>query len=312
LFESLLDMTKLEAGILQPSVAEFPVSRLLERVETTFAEAARKKGLGLSVVRSDAWVASDPILLERILLNLVSNAVRYTEHGGVLVGCRCRGDRLRIDVYDTGPGIPEDQQSRVFGEYYQLGAAEMDRRSTTGLGLGLAIVERLGRLLGHPVELRSRPGRGSRFSIIVPYLAGRRDVAEVVASPITADPARGKLVVIIDDDPLVLEGMSGLLRSWGCAVASGDNAGSALSKIEAAQQQPALIVSDYRLANGESGIDTIRQLRERFDRTIPALLISGDTAPDRLREADQAGFRLLHKPVAPMRLRALVNQLLMR
>ena len=166
LFNSLLDISKLDAGVLAPSISEFPVDHLLKRIETTFGATAREKGLRLRVVSSRAWIRSDFILLERILLNLVSNAVRYTERGGVVVGCRHRNGRLRIDVCDSGIGIPEDQRRNIFGEFYQLEAGRRDRRG--GLGLGLAIVDRLCRLLDHPIELTSSVGRGSRFSVSVP------------------------------------------------------------------------------------------------------------------------------------------------
>ncbi|HEX6979545.1 MAG TPA: ATP-binding protein, partial [Alphaproteobacteria bacterium] len=242
LFEALLDMSKLEAGILEPNFTEFPVDRLFKRIETTFADAARKKGLRLVVAPSGAWVRSDFVLLERILFNLVSNAVRYTARGGVVVGGRRRGGQLRIDVCDTGPGIPEEQQRNVFGEFYQLAGA--DRRG--GLGLGLAIVDRLGGLLGHPIDLRSRPGRGSRFSVSVPLAAERRRADEASVASAIADPAHGKLVLVIDDDPLVIDGMGGILRSWGCKVLRADSEESALAVVAAQRQRPDLIIADYR------------------------------------------------------------------
>jgi signal transduction histidine kinase len=304
LFESLLDMAKLEAGILEPHLTEFPIEQAFKRIETTFADAARQKGLRLSVVPSRIRVRSDFVLLERILFNLVSNAVRYTARGGVVVGARRKGEQLRIDVCDTGPGIPQDQQRKVFDEFHQL--AESDRHG--GLGLGLAIVERLGRLLNHEVELDSRPGHGTRFSVSVPLIAERCSTAETPVSPPIADPARGKLVVVIDDDPLVLEGMGGILRSWGCRVLATDSEEAALARIAA--HRPDLVIADYRLADGRTGIQAIKRLRERLGEAVPAFLISGDTAPERLRDASQQGFQLLHKPVAPMRLRAMLNQLL--
>ncbi|MEX0589976.1 MAG: ATP-binding protein [Xanthobacteraceae bacterium] len=309
LFESLLDMSKLEAGILEPNLSAFPIERLFKRIETTFADAARAKGLRLQVVSSSAWARSDFILLERILLNLVSNAVRYTTHGGVVVGCRRHGGKLRIDVCDSGPGIPEEQQGNIFREFYQLAALEAERRS--GIGLGLAIVDRLGRLLDHAVELDSRPGRGSRFSISIPLAAERHGAAEVPISPAAiADPAHGKLVVVIDDDALVLDGMGGILRSWGCHVMTADSEEAALSSVAAQARQPDLIISDYRLAGGKTGIEAIERLREALGAPVPAFLISGDTAPERLRDASENGYHLLHKPVPPMRLRAMLNQLL--
>jgi len=308
LFEALLDMTKLDAGILKPNPTAFPVEHLLDRIETTFADAARKKGLRLRVVASEAWVSSDPILLERIMLNLVSNAVHYTEHGGVVVGCRHRGPELRIDICDTGAGIPADERQRIFGEFYQLSRRAPDRSDS--FGLGLAIVDRLGRLLGHRVELESSPGRGSRFSVSVP-LAAQPRVAEMPAPlPAIADPARGKRVIVIDDDALVLDGMRGILQSWGCRVQTAASGDAALAGLAKDGGSPDLIISDSRLADGESGVETIERLRAALGAPIPAFVITGDTAPERLREARAGGFLLLHKPVSPMALRTTLNRLL--
>jgi signal transduction histidine kinase/CheY-like chemotaxis protein len=309
LFEALLDMTKLEAGILKPNVAEFSVTRLLERVDTTFADAARTKGLRLRVVQSDAWVESDLMLLERILINLVSNAVRYTERGGVVVGCRRRRNGLRIDVCDTGAGIPEDQRQHIFGEFYQLAGTGLGRSG--GLGLGLAIVDRLGRLLGHSVELDSRPGHGSRFSISVPLAAQPPMASETQAPSSTiADPARGKRVIVIDDDALVLEGMRGILESWGCQVETAASGDAALAALARDGRRPDLIISDWRLAGSDTGIEAIERLRTAAGAPIPAFVITGDTAPERLREASACGFPLLQKPVSPMALRTTLNRLL--
>jgi len=309
LFDALLDMSRLDAGVLAPDRVVFPVAHLLERIETTFAEAAREKGLRLRVVPNGALVRSDFVLLERILLNLVSNAVRYTARGGVVIGCRRRGGRLRIDVWDSGAGIPEDQQRNVFGEFYQLAVAQSDRRG--GLGLGLAIVDRLARLLDHPVELASRLHRGSRFSVSVPLAPPPQGPADVAApeAPI-ADLASGKLVVVIDDDALVLEGMLGILRSWGCDVVTAGSAEVALARLAEQGGRPDLIVSDYHLANGETGIETIERLRRELGPAVPAFLVSGDTTPDRLRQAGACGYHMLHKPVSPMTLRAVLNRLL--
>src|SRR5262245_55845747 len=166
LFSALLDISKLDAGVLVPSILEFPVDHLLGRIETTFTVPAREKGLRLRAVSSRAWVRSDIILLERILLNLVSNAVRYTDQGGIVIGCRRHGGQLRLDVCDSGMGVPEDQRRSIFGEFYRLAGPDGDRRG--GLGLGLAIVDRLCGLLDHPLELVSTVGRGSRFSVSAP------------------------------------------------------------------------------------------------------------------------------------------------
>jgi signal transduction histidine kinase/ActR/RegA family two-component response regulator len=308
LFEALLDMTKLEAGILQANPAEFAVQRLLDRIETTFAELADKKGLSLRVVPCSAWVRSDPILLERILLNLVGNAVRYTARGGVVVGCRRRATQVRIDVCDTGAGIPEDQRQSIFSEFYQLANPAPDGKA--GLGLGLAIVDRLSRLLGHPVQLESHPGRGSRFSVSVPSAAEHRGTVQLPVTLRATDLVRGKRVMVIDDDVLVLDGMRGILQSWGCSVQTEASGAAALARVADAGWQPDLIISDLRLTDGESGIEVIERLREALGAPVPAFVISGDTAPERLREASAGGYHLLQKPVSPMTLRTTLNRLL--
>ena len=305
LFNALLDMSKLDAGVLAPDITEFPVGHLLDRVETTFAAAAREKGLHLSVVPSNSWVRTDAILLERILLNLVSNAVRYTSRGGVVVGCRRRGDSVRIEVWDSGIGVAEGERHSIFGEFYQAGAPPPGQRA--GLGLGLSIVDGLCRLLGHPIDLASRPGKGSRFAVTVPRVAARQAVAAPATLDAIANPARDKLIVVIDDDALVLDGMRGLLQGWGCRVVTADSHDAALAGLA---DRPNLVISDYFLADGTTGIDVIGRLRSVFAAPIPAFLISGDTTSERMREADLSGLPLLHKPVNPMALRSMVNQLL--
>lgn len=306
LFNELLDMSRLDAGVLVPSISEFPVVQLLKRIEMTFTAAAREKNLRLRVVSNTAWIRSDFILLERILLNLVSNAVRYTQAGGVVVGCRRRAGVLRIEVWDSGIGIPDDQQRDIFGEFRQLSPAKQDRRG--GLGLGLSIVDRLCRLLDYPIELTSRPGRGSRFVVSAPLTA-----------PLTfAEPppqasvchAMGKSVVVIDDDILVLDGMRGALKSWGCRVVTATSEDTALAVLSNDERPPDIIISDYRLNDGKTGFDVIERIRRTFGTPIPAFLISGDTTPERLREARASGYYLLHKPVLPITLRSVMSQLL--
>jgi CheY-like chemotaxis protein len=261
-------------------------------------------------VPSNSWVRTDAILLERILLNLVSNAVRYTSRGGVVVGCRRRGDSVRIEVWDSGIGVAEGEHRSIFGEFYQVDAPLPSQRA--GLGLGLSIVDGLCRLLGHPIELASRPGKGSRFAVSVPLAAARQAVAAPATLEAIANPARDKLIVVIDDDALVLDGMRGLLQGWGCRVVTADSHDAALAGLAAHHQQgrPNLVISDYFLANGTTGIDAIERLRAAFAGPIPAFLISGDTTRERMREADESGLPLLHKPVNPMALRSMVNRLL--
>jgi CheY-like chemotaxis protein len=259
---------------------------------------------------SRAWVRTDAILLERILLNLVSNAIRYTSRGGIIVGCRRRGGTVRMEVWDSGIGVAPDQQRSIFGEFYQAGAAASAQRG--GLGLGLSIVDGLCRLLGHPIDLASRPGKGSRFAVSVPRVPARQQPAAEPAAALDAiaNPARGKLIVVVDDDVLVLDGMRGLLRGWGCRVVTADSADGALASLADCQGQPDLVISDHFLANGTTGVDVIERLRGAFGKATPAFLISGDTTSERMREADASGLPLLHKPVSPMALRSMVNQLL--
>jgi signal transduction histidine kinase len=310
MLNSLLDMSRLDAGILIPTITQFPIARLLQKIETTFDQATRETGLRLRVRRSDAWVRSDAMLLERILLNLVSNAVRYTLRGGIIVGCRRRGQMLRIEVWDSGPGIPEDQKQNIFGEFFQLAARDRNRYGS--MGLGLAIVDRLRLLLNHPIDLASTVGRGSRFAILVP-MADECDTSTepVDSSHPAAFAVEGKVILVIADAPIVQEGTGGLLGRWGYTVLTTGSDEAALIRLAERQQRPDLIISDYHLASGKTGIRAIEQINAAFGLSIPAILISGDTAPELAREAEDRGYILLHKPVDPMRLRAVMHELFM-
>lgn len=309
LFDALLDISKLDAGVLTPSISDFPLDRLFRRIEATFVAVARDKGLRLRVVSTRVWVRSDFILLERILLNLVSNALRYTERGGIVIGCRHRDRLVRIDVCDSGIGVPEDKQRSIFAEFYQFGRGNQDRGS--GLGLGLAIVDRLSELLDHPIEVMSHMGKGSCFSVSVASASiGTMpdEASDAPQSLIVSEP--GKLVIVIDDDELTRDSTRGLLQQWGCLVLTADCENDATAKLAELGKRPDLVISDYRLAHGRTGFELIDRLRRAHGAHIPAFLISGDTAPDRLREARDGGYYLLHKPVMPMTLRSVVSQLL--
>ncbi|WP_431015532.1 MASE1 domain-containing protein [Bradyrhizobium pachyrhizi] len=308
MFNSILDMSKLNAGMLTPKITEFPIARLLQKIETTFDRATREKGLSLRVRRTDACVRSDAMLLERILLNLVSNAVRYTLRGGIIVGCRRRGEMLRIEIWDTGPGIPEDQKQNIFGEFSQVLGTE--RNTSGGLGLGLAIVDRLRLLLNHQIDLASTLGRGSRFAIVVPM------VDECVATTAPADlphpgafAVKDKAVLVIADTPMVQEGTGGLLGKWGYFVLTAGSDEAALIRLAECHQRPDLIISDYHLAGGKTGTRVIEEVSAVFGSSIPAILVSGDTTAEPLRDAKERGYVLLHKPVDPMRLRAVMHEL---
>ena len=217
LLDALLDIYKLDAGVLATNTVDFQINRLLERLGATFAGAASAKGLVLRIVPCSAWVSTDHILLERVLLNFVYNAVRYTAQGGVLVGCRRHAGTLDIEVLDTGPGVPADQREKIFGELVRLG--DRDGRGQPGLGLGLEIVQRLCDLMALPVTFESALGKGSSFSVTLPQALSQVGHHERPAEPpLIIDTSAPPVVVVVEDDALVLEGMSGLLRSWGCQV----------------------------------------------------------------------------------------------
>jgi signal transduction histidine kinase len=309
LFRALLDLSKLDAGAVPTAITEFPVADLLQVIDTTFARTAQEAGLELRVLHSKAWVRSDFSLLEQVLLNLVSNAVRYVRRGGVVVGCRKRGATLRIEVWDSGPGIAEDQREKIFEEFYRINNAQ--RQRSAGLGLGLAIVERTCRLLDHRIELASRLGRGSRFTVIGPLVAAGRKAAPVPAPAATPiDPLRGMLAAIIDDDPESLDGTGGLLRSWGCGAVIGRSVGEMLMNFAPHGRPPDMIISDYRLSDEETGIEAVTQLREVWHSEIPAVIVSGDISPELASQAKANNCHLLQKPASPIRMRALLTYLI--
>jgi two-component system, sensor histidine kinase len=307
LFNSLLDISRLDAGVVETQVEDFSIGALIERVCRDHLAEAKAKGLRPISVDCSAIVRTDPFLLERILRNLVSNAIRYTDRGRVLVGCR-RGNSLRVEVWDTGRGIPLERQQEVFHEFVQLGNAERDRAK--GLGLGLAIVDRLAKLLDCPVSLRSAPEKGSVFQVNVPLAQGQAlTIPSAQEAPMFA--ARRGMVLVIDDDTVIQSAMRGLLSSWGHDVIVAGSGADMLDRIAGLSRRPDLILCDYRLRDGENGIiGAVKRLQSQYTERVPAVLITGDTAPDRLREARESGLILLHKPVAEIKLRATVGNLL--
>jgi CheY-like chemotaxis protein/two-component sensor histidine kinase len=307
LLDALLDISRLDAGVVSPTPIDFRLQALFTRLEASFAPQAERKGVRLRTAPTRLAVLSDPVLLERILLNFLTNAVRYTERGAILLGCRRHGDRVRIEVWDTGVGIAPEHREAIFQEFYQVGNPERDRAK--GLGLGLAIAARLARLLGSRIEMRSHPGKGSVFSIELPVGVARAEIETANAlAPIESLP--GARVLVVDDDVLVREAMASLLAQWGCWVTMAATGDEAVAHLSGETEKPDAVLCDYRLPNGETGVDVIARLRAAASREIPAALITGDTAPERLREARQAGHALLHKPVHPAKLRALLEQLL--
>jgi two-component system, sensor histidine kinase len=314
LFDSLLDISRLDAGAIEPRPNIFPVRPLLERICADYAANARAKGIALRLVSCSAHVCTDPVLLERILRNIVDNAVQHTVSGRVLVGCRRGGaarGMLRIQVSDTGPGIPPDAQERVFQEFVQLGNPERDRAK--GLGLGLAIVRRLVRLLDGELVLRSVPGRGTMLEVSVPAAA-----VPLATSPdgsIAPDQAvmsairlRGT-VLVVDDEVAILTAMQALLTGWGIDVLAAGSGGEMLALAAALRAPPALLICDWQLRDNEQGIAVIDSLRMMFNAEIPAVLLTGDVALRRQVQGRHGDVLLLHKPVAPGRLRAILGSL---
>ncbi len=304
LFDNLLDISKLDAGQVEVKREIVSINTVFDRLRSTFANSAQEKGLKLRLRRSKAMLATDSTLLFRVLSNLVANALRYTEEGGILVGCRTRGRTVRIEVWDTGVGIPKEQHERIFEEFYQLNNPARDR--TRGLGLGLATVKRIVQLLGHPLQLKSTQGKGSKFSIEVP-IADPTKIHSISATIEQKVPnlIGGKLILVVDDEESVRLGMQSLLESWGCKSVTAMDAPEALQKING--QTPDFIIADLRLRGNDNGIEAIRELRAQLGENIPAVLISGDTATEQLRKVSAAGLTMMHKPLKAVRLRALLN-----
>jgi signal transduction histidine kinase len=297
MLDTLLDFSRIEAGVVEPQMQVFHLQPLLNRIENELAPQADAKAIVYRSRETHAAVRSDPALIALILRNLVSNAIRYTEAGGVLVGCRVRGGQALLEVWDTGIGIEPTQHHEIFREFHQLGNAERDRRK--GLGLGLAIAQGLARALGHELTLSSVPGRGSVFRLALPLseVGVASDALDTVDGPTRVFDVR---VLVIDDDEAVRSGMRQLLGAWGCRCDVADSIEDALALARA--NPPGLVISDYRLRELRTGAEAIAALRAEFDPRLPALLITGDTAPQRLREARASGVPLLHKPVSPSQL----------
>ncbi len=304
LLNSLLDISRLDAGVIVPRVFDSLLQPLFDRMKIEFGPQAEAKNLSLRVHPTDATVATDPLLFERILRNLLSNALRYTDSGGVVLGARQRRERIRVEVWDTGAGIAPEHQRDIFEEFFQVGNDARDRNK--GLGLGLAIVQRLTLLLGHHLDLVSRPGRGSRFSVELP----RRSTPHALPSAPTLLNMRfqGSLICVIDDDSAVLNGMSTLLTQWGCRVVAAARVEQLLLMLR--EGPPTVIIADYRLPDGVTGVDVVARVRAHYGIDIPAVIVTGDTAIKRLQDVDASGIEILHKPVAPARLRTLLQHLL--
>lgn len=308
LLDSLLNISRLDAGLLKPDVCEFPLQVVLMRIVEGQRASAEARRLRLKLSPTCRWVRSDPVLLERILSNLVSNAIHYTPAGTVLIACRRRGEQLRIEVRDSGIGIAAEAHELIFQEFIQLDNAERSRDK--GMGLGLAIVRRLAALLGHDLDLISAPGRGSVFAVTLPLA-----IAPTSTPPRQEDRPPGDLhgtrIALIDDDEPARSGLESLLQAWGCDIRAAETQDELLQQLSRDDWRPELLISDFRLRGPLNGVELVELLRgPEHLPGLPAILISGDTAAETLSLAGRAGIHLLHKPVRPARLRALMNRML--
>ena len=305
LLNALLDISKLDAGVLQPKPTDFQLRPVLQRIQTDFSDVAKDKSLSLKIVDCSLVVHTDPTMLERILRNLVSNSIRYTHDGKVLLGCRRQGDSINIQILDTGIGIEKENLDNIFEEFYQVENPERDR--SKGLGLGLAIVKRLSDLINCPINVSSEVGKGTTFQIRVPYV--EKQMVTIAQAESYNDDLAGTRVIIIDDEVLIRKGMTTVLKEWGCSVMQAESIEDALDQVgdDCAVD---MILSDYRLRENTTGIDAILALHNQCKRNIPAIILTGDTDPERLKEAKASGFKLLHKPVSSAKLRSLMGYLL--
>lgn len=308
LINSMLEASRLDAGVVAPKLEVFLLSELFEQLDREFTALARQKGLTFCVVPTGKAVFSDPHLLRRILQNFLSNAVRYTRRGRVLLGCRRRGNVLRIEVWDTGPGIPLDKRREIFQEFRRLKTPEYDQ-AEKGLGLGLAIAERISRLLNHPITLRSWLRRGSVFSVEVPM--GDISGLEVVPaqSAVVGTPGFSRRrILCIDNEPSVLAGMRALLEGWGCVVSTATDESTALGAL--ARNMPDLVIADYQLDDDVTGLQVAEALQAASGREIPVIVVTANNTEDIRHMTEDLGYSFMAKPVKPAKLRALMSSLL--
>ena len=305
ILSALLDISRLDAGAMQPSISNFKMADLMRSLEIEFAPSARAKGLDLTFVPCSLPVQSDRLLLRRLLQNFISNAIKYTPHGRVLVGCRRRGEALQICVYDTGVGIPIVKRGEIFKEFHRL---EQGARIARGLGLGLSIVERLARVLNHRIAIDANAGGGSVFSVTAPTANVINHTAAVTsATPLSRTPISGARIVCVENDPAILDGMKTLLKAWNADVIAVTDPDAAIEAIEAVGGGVTGLLVDYHLDRG-NGVAAIRDIRRRFGENIPAILITADRSPHVRAAAREENIAVLNKPVKPASLRALLGQ----
>ena len=308
LFNALLDISRLDAGVVEVDKRHFELKKILEKIDLEYQPLAKEKGISLFVEKSNHIIYADKILSERILRNLISNAIKYTSEGSVRLEVSSQHDQVKVSIIDTGIGIPDTDMDTIFNEFYQIHNPQRDR--SKGLGLGLSIVRRLVDLMSLELNVTSSKSNGTTFSVSFPT----GDVTQISNIPIVNtggwDRFKNLRTLVIDDDTQVRESMNTMLNDWGARVTLADSFETAISLVKN-DYRPDLILSDLRLSDELTGIDAIQQIREITCTEIPALLISGDTAPERIMDAKVAGITLLHKPVKAAKLRVALNQMLL-
>lgn len=308
LLRTLLDISRLDAGVLKPEFRPVAISTLFEVLRQEFTPVAAKRHLALKIRPCTETVLSDPMMLRRILQNLLANALRYTQRGSVLMGCRLKGDNVCIEVHDTGPGIPEAQREGIFMEFQR---GETSVGDNAGIGLGLSIVRRFATELGHEIHLKSHLGRGSMFGVTVPRSTAPEEVASGRAPVLPAFGGMdGAKILLIENDLASAEGLANLLEKWGCDVAIAKSAADARDSIRALDEVPDVIVADLHLDNGETGIEAVEQIRNEIKTGVPAIIVTADYSPKAASDAASFGHELLKKPIKPAEMRSLLSFLL--
>ena len=310
LLRALLDISKLDAGVMRPHIGGLALSKILESLKIDFSATADARGLELRVVPSSLIVRSDAVLVHRILQNFLSNALRYTQQGKVLVGCRLKDETVRIEVWDTGVGIDPEEHEAIFEEFYRIGAS--DDAAAHRLGLGLAIVSRIARVLGHEIGLRSYPGEGSVFWVDVPMWGRQRlDISNAVAAPPVPDRLLNDCVVaVIEDEANVLAALDLRLQRWGCATIIASDVDELVERVKQADKPPDIIVADYHLGGERTGLDAIHAIRQLDRFEVPAIVVTADHSPSTYQRVLLANCRPMTKPVNPAELRAVMNSLI--
>jgi CheY-like chemotaxis protein len=301
----LIEISRLDAGRLEPDITAFPLEEVFERLAVEFSPLAREKGLELRIVPTSLAVRSDRRLLRRVLQNLLSNAIKYTSAGKVLLGVRRRGDTITVQVCDSGPGIPSSKRTLIFKEFERL---EETASSVRGLGLGLSIVERIGKVLGHRIGLYSMPGCGSTFSVDLPRAERQISTQPGLQAASPAGRLAGLTIMCVENEPSALLGMQALLDGWGCTVIAAEGTDEALSLLREREAVPDIILADYHLDDG-TGIETVAAVRAATRAETPAIIITADHSAAVQREVRARGYALLRKPLKAAALRALMHQL---